>query len=113
MKRQYKGLDIAKFFFSWVVVAIHTELLLDTPAVYRPLMRYFMSAAVPVFFIISGFLCGNKYLDSDRRPEVIRKSVKSLLRLYGIWGGDVLSYRFTEKRSVPGKYWRCASERIP
>lgn len=87
MKRQYKGLDIAKFFFSWVVVAIHTELLLDTPAVYRPLMRYFMSAAVPVFFIISGFLCGNKYLDSDRRPEVIRNSVKSLLRLYGIWGG--------------------------
>lgn len=84
MKKQYRGLDIAKFFFAWVVVAIHTNLLSDTPLVYRYLMRYFMSAAVPLFFIISGFLCGNKFLVNHKNSGVLMKNVKSLLKLYFI-----------------------------
>lgn len=69
-EKNYDILDLIKFVFSIMIVAIHTELL---PNILYPWLRL----AVPLFFIISSFLLFSKINKSSKDEKWI--IIKNLL----------------------------------
>ena len=76
-----------KFLMSFLVVAIHTGLS------EMSVMRYFCSLAVPLFFMITGYLLFqriNLSMDNDKQikrvaDEVINPYVSKIAKLYLFW----------------------------
>ena len=82
-RTQYYALDIAKFIFSYLVIAIHVNAFFP---VFTPVSRFICDLAVPVFFIISGFLLDRKFhVVGGVTFSVVRKYCTHVLRLYLIY----------------------------
>ena len=85
--------DIAKLFFAYIVVAIHTnafsEIMIGEVNVGILVSRLLYDFAVPFFFVCSGFFLGNKLIKVDKKCEkkiIIIKYFKRLLVPYLVWG---------------------------
>lgn len=77
--RKYDNIDIAKFVFALVVIALHTGMPRDVSGnVYEFLASNIYRCAVPFFFLASGFL----FAKGDRGFGYTKRLVKPLL----IWG---------------------------
>lgn len=88
-KKNYNGLDLCKFFMMIVVIAIHTGAVsqCENPVVLR---AYSVAAnlAVQCFFLISGFLLGNRLREPFSLPEnrqVLVRYLKRILKMYLTW----------------------------
>ena len=79
MKR-YDIFDLLKIILSFMVVAIHTELL---PNILYPWLRL----AVPLFFLISSYLLYTKIKNnpSENKKTIITNYIFRLLKMYLFW----------------------------
>lgn len=87
-QRQIPNLDIAKFISAFLVIAIHTQPFLDSkPLVNLYFVQVVCRIAVPLFFVISGYLFFRK-LDDNREYndyENISKLKHTLFRLIKLY----------------------------
>lgn len=106
-KTQYYGLDLLKFFMALLVAARHViQIYYPAESRWRLVIGNWLSnLAVPIFFVIAGFLLFKKLLDTNPIPAknltnidspsvkkfadtdwtIIRRYVCRILRLYILW----------------------------
>lgn len=78
-------IDLAKFIFSFLVVAIHTLPLYQVSLLANSiLVQYIARYAVPFFFITSGYFIAQKQTDSFNFKSIFNQ-LKSLLIIYALW----------------------------
>lgn len=87
-KQEYNNsFDLVKFLCSYIVISIHCGLINGiTPPVYQ-IVNLVQCMAVPIFYVISGYLLGCKLYGADKENSW-HSSVKTLLwqiKLYVLW----------------------------
>ena len=112
MKRQYPAIDVAKFIFSILVVAIHTVPLGNNDYGFPlNLLGSLSRLAVPFFFMASGFFLSKKFdgdFYSERNIIAVKKYALHILFLYGLWTliylpitiGDYIQNSYTAKKII-------------
>lgn len=80
-----KGIDIAKFVFSLMIVAMHANILDARNTIQYKIQLTFFALAVPYFFISSGYFLGLKNCVNVSTSS-IEKSIKHFCKLYIIFG---------------------------
>lgn len=78
--------DVWKFLLAFAVVAIHIKFFFKG-FVYPLGISWFLSFAVPFYFIVMGFLLARKLMDKRKEEQLIilKERSKRLFRLFGIW----------------------------
>lgn len=86
---QLSGVDCTKFIMAFAVIAIHVQARTIGGGQQFPfIIQWFISLAVPFFFITSGYLLGYKLNDNSPQnaPSILLKNRSlQLFRLYGLW----------------------------
>lgn len=84
-KTQYYGLDLLKFLMALLVAARHViQIYYPAESRWRLVIGNWLSnLAVPVFFVIAGFLLFKKLTNTDW--TIIRRYVCRILKLYILW----------------------------
>ena len=84
-KTQYYGLDLLKFLMALLVAARHViQIYYPAESRWRLVIGNWLSnLAVPVFFVIAGFLLFKKLTNTDW--TIIRRYVFRILKLYILW----------------------------
>ena len=100
MNKKYYALDIAKFISAFLVIAIHTQPLQEISEMGNLVfVQVIARLAVPLFFIISGYLFFVK-LDDEREwndyvhTRQLKRYVLRLLKLYLIWSVLYLPFNY-------------------
>lgn len=89
-KREYNNsFDLVKFWCSYIVISIHCGLSNDIacPHSISQIVNLVQCMAVPIFYVISGYLLGCKLYGADKENSW-HSSVKTLLwqiKLYVLW----------------------------
>lgn len=86
--QKYNSIDLAKFFCSLLVVAIHVPPIsgfVYENVKYDFVRHCFARIAVPLFFVISGFLLFKKVDIYALSLDPIKKYLRKIIRLYFIW----------------------------
>lgn len=90
-RKSYYAIDIAKFISALLVICIHTGPLLDiSKDANFVLVQILSRIAVPLFFIISGFLFFEKIdlrreWNDDENIQVLKKYLLRLCKIYLVW----------------------------
>lgn len=87
-KAHLPGVDFVKYIMAFAVVAIHFGACEGKDFSYPKILQWFNAAAVPFFFLCSGFLLQRKLaaIDSSAlRRTMILKRVRKLFRLWVSW----------------------------
>ena len=88
-KKQYCGLDLLKFIMAVLVAARHMiQVFYPAESRWRLVIGSWLSnLAVPVFFIIAGFLLFRKIPDTDKKSgwQVAGRYVWRIVKLYLLW----------------------------
>lgn len=99
-RKSYYALDIAKFISAFLVICIHTGPLEDiSKDANFVLVQIIARIAVPLFFIISGFLFFSK-IEMDREwndyenKRRLKHYVGRLLKIYVIWSILYLPFNY-------------------
>jgi peptidoglycan/LPS O-acetylase OafA/YrhL len=95
VNKSYAGIDILKFVMAIAVIAIHCNAVLSVSKgntnygyIYPTCMNWFIQLAVPFFFIVSGFLLGQKLNDVSNfnlKKKYLKDRTIHLFKLYGYW----------------------------
>ena len=87
--RSYNSFDLAKFIFSFAVVAIHTRPLIACDNTYiLAVYNGLVFLAVPFFFVTSGYLLASKFtqpLYTPQNTQHIYKQLKKISNMYLFW----------------------------
>lgn len=85
-RRIYNGLDLLKFLMATAVVAIHVKPF-DALPILKSITQPILTAAVPIFFLITAFLFFRKCysLKHDERLEALLRYCKRIGILYVVW----------------------------
>lgn len=78
MQKQRDGIDISKIILSFLIVALHSELL-------NGKLFPYVRIAVPVFFVFSGFLFFEKIKISSDGGNCLKNMIRRNLQLYIFW----------------------------
>lgn len=99
-KKIYSALDLAKFICAFLIIGIHTGPLLDVSETANfVLIQVFSRIAVPLFFLISGFLLFSK-MDGEREwndyenVHILKNAVLRIIKLYVIWSIIYLPFNY-------------------
>lgn len=89
-KKSYNSIDVFKFVFSFAVVAIHTNPLVNCNIEFAVrFVNSVTSLAVPFFFLASGFFLGNKLSFEEAAVEddskAIKKYIARITKMYLLW----------------------------
>ena len=87
LKETYKTIDVFKFAFSFLVIAIHTRFVDSFDNNYlTEIFKQIFSVAVPFFFMASGFLIEAKVEHSSQEySEVLRRHLFKMIKMYVTW----------------------------
>lgn len=104
-QKYYPGLDIGKLMAAVFVIAAHTSPLLSCKnqtilAVYG----FFQDAAMPFFFLVSGFLLAVRLdddLGAEGNPAVLRRYLQRIGKLYLLWNLIYLPITLYAARGKP------------
>lgn len=84
INNKYNFLDVVRVFFAICIVALHTSLnVAALGSVFDWIYKEFVSLAVPIFFIISGFFLFSK--DSNYEKSNLKKYIFQMLKRYMVW----------------------------
>lgn len=78
------GIDIAKLFFAFCIIGLHTGVFLNFSHGYY-LHTMVFRLGVPFFFFCSGYFVSKKMLSSSNRKYVFFSTIKKLLVVYLLW----------------------------
>lgn len=85
-KENLNAVDLMKFIMSILVVALHTEPMRNcTSNVLLVIYQTFSGAAVPFFFLASGYLLGKKCTHTNSDAAVVNNKIRSTIYLYIFW----------------------------
>lgn len=90
-RKNYYAIDIAKFISALLVICIHTGPLLDINSEANfVLVQIISRIAVPLFFIISGFLFFQKIdlrreWNDDENIQILKHYLGRLFKIYLLW----------------------------
>lgn len=88
-RANYNSIDAFKFFLAICVVAIHIKPLYNLQnRTVRSLYEAVVTIAVPFFFISSGFLLADKFIEptySDENIDITKRYLFRIVKLYLIW----------------------------
>ena len=78
MKREeYYSIDLFKFIFALVIVSIHTRLFESVSGVINWYwLNTICNLAVPFFFVTSGFLFYNRYIEGGGKQDIFNNTLK-------------------------------------
>jgi hypothetical protein len=83
--KTYVGIDVWKFVMSFAVIAIHSQ---SPHGEYPGCIKWFITLAVPFFFIVSGFLLASKLEGIDSvgsKRALLYARFKQMSRLFSSW----------------------------
>lgn len=83
MKQRDVGIEILKIFCIGAVVALHTQRCISTGEVFNPIFYYASRFAMPVFFMINGYLILNRESFS---MAYYKKKTINIVRVLVTWG---------------------------
>ena len=85
----FPSIDIVKLVASFMVVALHAEVLDTTNPFTYKIQVVIFALSVPFFFVSSGYFMGRKLTDSTliSRKKTILVTLKKFIKLYCVWGG--------------------------
>lgn len=87
IKKEILGFDLAKILMAILIVAAHTQFLIEWPSA-RKILSFIGAAGVPMFFAISAYLFVSK-LDNTTEiggdKQILFHSLKRLAILFAIW----------------------------
>jgi surface polysaccharide O-acyltransferase-like enzyme len=83
MKQREVGIDLLKIISILGVVALHTQRSLDTGNCYNPILYYFGRFAMPVFFMVNGYLILKREIFDF---SYYKKKILNIVRVLFIWG---------------------------
>ena len=88
-KNRFPILDLSKFIMSISAIAWHTKVFVNCKSeLFQKLYNAVSTLALPIFFMISGFLLfynmNGSYATAENLAK-IKKTIKRTLSLYGIW----------------------------
>lgn len=78
------GIDIAKLFFAFCIVGLHTGVFYNFPIGYY-IHTMLFRLGVPFFFFCSGYFISKKVITCSDRKEVFFSTIKKLLVVYLLW----------------------------
>jgi hypothetical protein len=84
--KTYAGIDVWKFVMSFAVIALHCQSL--ALGEYSGCINWFITLAVPFFFIVSGFLLASKLEGTDTvslKRALLYARFKQVSRLFFSW----------------------------
>lgn len=80
--KKFNCIDLFKFLMAIVVIAIHTDPLIDSKnQILKNIVDIIYVSAVPFFFLASGFFLGNKIKKQDNieyKTTIIKQYLKKL-----------------------------------
>lgn len=89
LHNQLPGVDCTKFIMAFAVIAIHAQARSVGGGQQFPfIIQWFISLAVPFFFITSGYLLGHKLNVNSQLNDastILKNRSLKLFRLYGLW----------------------------
>lgn len=88
VSKTYAGLDVWKFVMAFAVITIHSRTEKYAFGVYPDYISWFISLAVPFFFIVSGFLLAQKLhkLNSiNEKKNLLLSRSKQMFKLFASW----------------------------
>lgn len=100
MERNY-ALDYFKFWAIFFVVSVHTGPFIGTKVLsidgeyINFIINTFARFGVPFFFVVSGFLFGQKILITINTKEYFKRYLKKILKLFIYWYIFYVMYNFT------------------
>ena len=80
-KKEYKGIDIAKFILAILVVASHTQVSVGSNETINTIYNTILLCVVPFFFLASGFFM---YKEQNQEKKLI-DNLKKITKLYLLW----------------------------
>ena len=81
---RYNAIDVVKLFMAFLVIGSHVGTLFGTE--YPQFVDFVLeSAAVPFFFICSGYFIQNKIIKKGKNINILKDSCKKYLKLYILW----------------------------
>ncbi len=88
--RVYAGIDVTKYFFAIVIVAIHftafSDIKIYDTTLFKILNLYVFDFAVPFFFTTSGYLLCKKINSTKQYDQTLKNYFNRLLIPYIFWG---------------------------
>lgn len=85
LRLNYNSIDIARMFMAFLVIGIHVKTRSICPTSVPYHIEFLMKAAVPFFFIVSGFFLQNKIMKNKNSINIFKKNLKKTTKLYFIW----------------------------
>ena len=89
-RKNYNGIDVAKFICSILVIAIHVDPFATSDNSTLQQLHFFLSQyiariAVPFFFIAAGYFLFRKTSPDSFDLRPVRKYIGRIVRLYVLW----------------------------
>lgn len=88
IKERDARIDLLKILSCMCVVALHTQRNIEKGILYNPILYYFSRLAIPIFFIVNGYLIFSKdnELKIDKNyKEYFKKKGLGIVKIVGIW----------------------------
>lgn len=83
MKQRDVGIDLLKIICIVAVVALHTQRCTTSGTVFNPVLYYGSRFAMPVFFMVNGYLILNR---DSFSVEYYKKKILNIVRILVTWG---------------------------
>ena len=81
MKEKNYSISLLKILSCFAVLALHTQRNYNLMIVHNPILYYFSRYAIPIFFMVNGFLI----LSKERANDYYIKKIKSIIIFIIIW----------------------------
>lgn len=99
--KQISNLDLAKFISAFLVIAIHTQPFLESmPLINLYFVQVVCRIAVPLFFVISGYLFFRKLNHQEDNFNKLKHTILRLTKLYFIYTIIYLPFSYLQYGTI-------------
>lgn len=100
-KGRYIIIDILKILFAYLIMLHHIILQHDISNGVTKAISYFISLAVPYFFVVSGYFLFSKISNNyNMKSLIIKEYSKKIIIMYAIWTMVMLPFRISDVLSI-------------
>lgn len=89
MRQRELSIDVLKIASIFAVVALHTQRNSQAGIVFNPILYYGARFAMPIFFMLNGYLMFSK---TEFSFNYYKKKIINIVRVLILWGGKRLFF---------------------